>query len=667
MKTVGSPQQKQKSVLRFFGQAFHLPMSYVQTYNQIADQWDPDDPEAPALKMSSAFSPINQPEFWADAPWRLEPDHTDLPITLYIRDADIISPGYAPWRLNVILIEQRQSARKWVKLRTLIPTDLSGMDAEGNLHCNMWTAQVMLPLQDLKPAGRGDTVHLRITFNGSPQPYEETRIIERHIEIFLSQHALPLSRAALPSGPRHWFYGDTHYHSAYTDDFKEYGAPLPATRQAAQALGLDWIAVTDHSCDLDEIDPGNGGKTRWQRLKAELPGPQGSLSDKQFRFLLGEEVTLIGTGECYVHMLAFGNLQELIPGAFMPNDSQNWDIALIYKTFQLILKCSQGYPPNLAQRLFGKLYTFDEVQNMLPEGVLTFAAHPYDAAQIPPDEWHLDDLSDLRLTGHEFWNTRSRRKSGLAANPFSEPGWKDAAKMAAQDAKRLDKLMERAGLWDQHLQRGVEEWSESEPLPRRRPVCIAGSDAHGDFNYHAGMAWDYSKAGMIDDNTLGRARTAIYLPEHADNTVPEVDRILAALKKGSCVVTDGPILEFHLSSAGQVAHMGEMLQVAQGDQPEMDITVHTTPEFGPATQIEIITYFKDQAHKGPIHTMIAPQSRQAGKASAIFLDGSQGYCRLQFQTTAPSGERFCCLTNPIWVRLDAGAGKTLHIHFSAAA
>jgi hypothetical protein len=113
--------------------------------------------------------------------------------------------------------------------------------------------------------------------------------------------------------------------------------------------------------------------------------------------------------------------------------------------------------------------------------------------------------------------------------------------------------------------------------------------------------------------------------------------------------------------------MGEMLQVAQGDQPEMDITVHTTPEFGPATQIEVITYFKDQAHKEPTHTMIAPQSRQAGKASTVFLDGSQGYCRLQFQTTAPSGERFCCLTNPIWVRLDAGAGKALHIHFSAAA
>jgi hypothetical protein len=175
------------------------------------------------------------------------------------------------------------------------------MDADGNLHCNMWTAQVMLPLQGLKPAGRGDTVHLRITFNGSAQPYEETQIIERHIEIFLPQHALPLSRAALPSGPRHWFYGDTHYHSAYTDDFKEYGAPLPATRQAAQALGLDWIVVTDHSCDLDEIDPGNGGKTRWRREAELLSDLQDrNLSDKQFRFLL-VRVTLIGAGECYAY------------------------------------------------------------------------------------------------------------------------------------------------------------------------------------------------------------------------------------------------------------------------------------------------------------------------------------------------------------------------------
>jgi hypothetical protein len=50
-----------------------------------------------------------------------------------------------------------------------------------------------------------------------------------------------------------WYCGDTHYHSSYTNTkstqwlFAELGAPIGATTKSLNALGLDWVTVTDHS------------------------------------------------------------------------------------------------------------------------------------------------------------------------------------------------------------------------------------------------------------------------------------------------------------------------------------------------------------------------------------------------------------------------------------
>ncbi|NIV30478.1 MAG: hypothetical protein GWN58_13565, partial [Anaerolineae bacterium] len=45
------------------------------------------------LEMSGVISLINKPEFWADAPWRLGPDRTSLPVSMHVRDADLASPA----------------------------------------------------------------------------------------------------------------------------------------------------------------------------------------------------------------------------------------------------------------------------------------------------------------------------------------------------------------------------------------------------------------------------------------------------------------------------------------------------------------------------------------------------------------------------------------------
>jgi hypothetical protein len=205
----------------------------------------------------------------------------------------------------------------------------------------------------------------------------------------------------------------------------------------------------------------------------------------------------------------------------------------------------------------------------------------------------------------------------------------------------------------------VEEWSSNSAHPIRRPVFIAGSDAHGDFNYHTGMAWDYSRLDLVDDNALGRVRTIIYIPGHQGDLVPSTETILAALKKGACIVTDGPILEFSIQSGGQRATMGEVMNVCPDDDVEMVIEAHTTPEFGPVAEVEVVNYFKGQRKKSPYVSVI-----NAGKTETVKMNGNQGYCRVQAQTVGQSGESYCCFTNPIWIRVLEGSSKFLSVSFN---
>jgi hypothetical protein len=602
MSKAGSTKERKDQITNFLAKIFGITseefLSYVQTPNRPANV-----PADKVARMAGVMSLKNQPEFFADAPWRLEPDQDSLPITIYIRDANVQSPDYGPWRLDNLLIEQSIAQHRWFKLATITPPILPGINSQGDINQDFWVHSIQIPIAEIQYWSPGNYVHLRVKFTGSPYPHHKTSTFERNIETLRAENALPLGWATNPAGSRKWFYGDTHYHSAYTNDIKEFGAPILETRTAGQAIGLDWLVITDHSTDLDEIDMGYDGKSRWEHLKSELSSS--NISDDRFRFLLGEEINLIGKDNRLVHMLAIGALDKMIEGAFLPEVGNTIETNLWRETIEKILKYSDGYPSNIPKQLFGKINQFEHVLSMLPDNSLTFAAHPYSVAQVPPAKWDEQDLSHARLTGHEFWNGRTRKSAIQTDNPFARKGWTDPVTIKSRDDARIIKLLQLVSKkWEPHLMRGVEEWVLGTPLPSRRPVFVGGSDAHGDFNYHAGMAWDYTKVDMVDDNALGRVRTAIYLPKNQSVSVPDVDEILAALKTGSCVVTDGPILEFQLQHKGQDAYMGEALLVSGDGVPELKVIAHSTPEFGVVENVEVITYFKAQREKQPNHYLM---------------------------------------------------------------
>ena len=653
MHTTNKPksgQPHQDPTIQFLAQVFHLrPEQLVATGQLLA-------PDSTGLEMSAVVRLQNQPEFWADAPWRLEPDQETLPVSFHVRDADIQPPGKGPWQLDMLRVEQRLPSGRWHKLVSFLPSDVPDVDQQGCSRSNFWVFGCQIPVQDLHAVERGDTVHLRAVFVGQFPHDDESSAFSIHLETYLAQHGLPHGRAAHTSGSRCWFHGDTHYHSAYTNDIKEFGGAIPEARKAGQAVGLDWLIITDHSCDLDEQDAGPGNQRRWDQLKADVDSPL--ISDDTFRCILGEEISLLGQKGKPLHLLAFGAMDEMIEGAFLPSESDDLQMELAKRAIELIIKVARGYAADVPEHLFGKIHPLDKVLEMLPAETLVFAAHPYDIASVPPARWGGVDLSQPRLTGYEFWNGRVRVSGHHTYNPFRRSSWKNPAELRLADAVRIARLRRLAQeRWDPQLQRGIREWQDDEALPRWRPVFIGGSDAHGDFNYHAGWAWDYRNF-EVDDNALGRARTVIHLPDHTGEAVPNTGEILAALKRGACVVTDGPLVECWLEQAGSVARPGDLLSVSGGSDLELQIVVHTTPEFGPAQKVDVITYFPD----GP-----GPQSRRpvvnAGTSAILSLQGQRGYCRVEAQTTGPSGESFCCFTNPIWVRIPDGQPRQMRISF----
>jgi hypothetical protein len=596
----------------------------------------------------------NQPEFWADAPWRIEPDQNEIPLLFLVRDTNIEKPAKGPWRLDMMKVEQKMPDDSWDSVLSLLPTDLPKVDDKGKFQLRTWTHSIKIPLSKLYGIVRGDTVRLRVVFQGSYYPHEKHSPIEVYLEIFLAAHALPQSRAAKPDQPRQWFYGDTHYHSIYTNDIKEIGNPVPESCQAAHAVGLDWLIITDHSCDLDDIDPDVSPLIRWDRLKADVSNPD--VSNDQFRCILGEEITLAGKGENFIHMLAFGGMDKMIEGAFMP-DKGGFMTEVFQESIKKWLEAAAkngGYPDKEAQRMFGTVHPFDEVIAMLPAETLLFAAHPFKMAQPPPPgKWVTDHLYHPRLTGFEFWNARTRRSAALTLNPFSRNEWTNTKDLIKNDQERIQKLQDLAdGEWELALRKGLADWGAGEALPSLRPVFIAGTDAHGSFNYSVGLSWDYRRRLGVDDDALGKVRTVVYLPGGFTNTIPPEQEILSALRKGSCVVTDGPVIDFWLKHKGKTARMGEVLTISDSQDILLSISPFSTPEFGPVESVELVTCF--QHSTAPSKTVINKEN-----PATIQLDGgSQGYCRLFAQTTGLDGELFCCFTNPIWIRATGGkAGK----------
>ncbi|HEX9973255.1 MAG TPA: CehA/McbA family metallohydrolase [bacterium] len=371
----------------------------------------------------------NEPEIIADAPFRVEPGQA-IPILLLIKDAHRF-----PIEIQNILIEITQAgksiSKKSISLNQSINTD------------RFWHRIFYIERPKDIAGSVAIDVQIIIKTHGKLKKYHNDNYrISSHqpLKVYLAKDPLPRFD--------NWHFGDFHFHSNYTEDQVEFGAPLEATVEIARAIGLNFFAVTDHSYDLDDQEDSwvHNDHTipKWHRLWQEAENLNRKHAD--FVILPGEEVSAGNHQKRNVHLLVLNN-RAYFPG--QGDSAERW-----FRT-----------KPDLS---------IDQVLNQVAAEALAIAGHP----EIPTPflqwlliqrgRWQWQDFQHSRLDGFQIWN----------------------------------------GEYDRSFNSGSEIWVKL-LLEGKKLSLIAGNDAHGNFNRFLQIGFPFFTFRENYSQLFGNMRTAV--------------------------------------------------------------------------------------------------------------------------------------------------------------
>lgn len=372
------------------------------------------------------------PEIIADAPLCVR-RNSAIPLLILAKDAhlfpvELISVkvrlfqgGVIKWEREILAKSLPLSRRFWSRLYEIEP------EAEGPVEVEV----VFSVLRQNK----------LFTFRNHSYPSgRKTRL-----RVSLSSDDLPDSRRVA--------YGDVHYHSQYTDDAVEFGAPIEATAKMAKAMGLSFFAVTDHSYDLDD-DPKDPAQSdprlrKWNRFLAECA----SLDGGEVAVLPGIELSA-GNGKGQnVHLLI------LNPDRFHSGRGDSGKMGLKNRPDESVADILKDLGP----------------------GELAIAAHPFQKLSLPErlllrrGIWGVGDIREKNLAGLQIFNGRENR----------------------------------------NLKRSLEIWADI--LSRgEKKFIFAGNDAHGNFNRQIRMGIPFVRLKIEDTQRFGYMKTGVLAEDRRD-------------------------------------------------------------------------------------------------------------------------------------------------------
>lgn len=444
---------------------------------------------------------------------------------------------------------------------------------------------------------------------------------------FTKKFLVHISDSGFPKIPG-WYYGDTHFHSEFTSNNLEFGSGIASTAKAAKAMGLDWLTITDHSCDFDSAGIG------FRRLEDSI-----ALYGTQGCFLIrGEEVTIDNN---------------------ITNDLADKRIHLLVYDNPFIRGPEEPVAGTLDTR--GNLTFLSDAMKQVVSG-FAYAAHPYSNMEIlgvtgiSPWLSNIDTAQKYSaFKGLELWNERVMSKKNVDADSIDPlPFTMDTLLFKEQD----DSLKSAISQWHTRLLSGDKK-------AQALFIC-GGSDAHGCFNYATYRTSALSPDVWAQDNALAKIRTAVYCP----NTFSKKE-VLNGLAHGRAVATDGPlaIVELDINGDKKIdstdGHIGETVEVpafriADGTA-QLHVQWNNRSEYGGAVSRFVLYY----------NNTLMDLNGKFGIASSlqgevwITLKSLQSQFSLSFSGTAYSffrleaytaGSNFRCYTNPIWMRTTSGVG-----------
>lgn len=353
------------------------------------------------LPFIKGFLYRNQPEILFDLPYRTETGV--IPVLLLIKDAHwfpvtvekvlirLMAPGGHEIYKEISVPVNKQIHQKW--FHRIIEIDAAGFK-------NQWLNVDCYAFVTLK--GKSKIIHNDNYRTLSQRPFR----------IFVDPDPLP--------GEKGWVWGDLHCHSAFTEDQAEFGAPPECYRAMAHAMGISFIALTEHSYDMDDSEnswtDNDPQLLKWKKFRREIQNL--NRTNRDFLIIPGEEVSVDNGFGRTVHM---GVL----------NDPE------------FHIGSGDGMEHSLGKETE---FHYASVLHMTSENSLTFAAHPFDN---PP--WlH-------RLIIHRgSWNPWDTHPLLHGFQILNGNGLQDFAT-------------------------GKEFWIK-QLLQGRRQLIYAGNDSHGNFN-----------------------------------------------------------------------------------------------------------------------------------------------------------------------------------------
>ena len=373
-----------------------------------------------------------EPEIIADAPYRIEPGKK-LPVLLLIKDAHQYSI-----RLHSVKISGSDSNGNLLEKK---------LDIEQDISDHWWYKTVELSTDNLS-----GVLTLNVTFNFTIGGKRCKRV----------NHNLPtspekpltviLANEQLPGSEHGWHWGDLHLHTNLTEDQIEFGAPIDATQKAAEACGLSFVCLTDHSYDLDD-KPGSWSETdpelqKWHNSRSELV----RLNEEANCILVpGEEVSAGNQRGKNIHTLLL-NWPKFVPGS--GDGAERW------------LRTSPEHQ-------------ISDILNNTSENALAIAAHT---------RMHVPLLHKI-LLGRGLWEPEDHHLANVAGFQLLN------------------------GSFDNDFEEALQLWIKS-LLKGQKKYIYAGNDAHGNFNRFRQVkipmlsVWDHT------NQILGKCRTGIMLNEN---------------------------------------------------------------------------------------------------------------------------------------------------------
>jgi|GEM_PF-664649 len=468
-------------------------------------------------QISPQYANTPYKDFMADAPWRVKGVDTPIPFGFFIKDCDTNTLQ----ELNSVEIYVNGN-RIYFHDFQKIPISQSFWEWSVNRFENAYDGTLNGKSITARNLGfkKGDIISFDARINGKEMI--GTVSFRRVLRVAI--------QGAFPRPDSHWFYGDAHFHTQYTNNPYEWGSGLLTTKRAIKAMGLDWVTTTDHASDNGWWDL---NATRWNALRRgwnALP------------FIIGEEITcqpVAGLVQNGIHLLVYNN-DAFISGAMTSANNARFSLE---SRLQALNNNAVAFAAHPSDETDAGMWLFGNIKAWSSANYQTALSCPY-------------------FFGLEVWNTRATSFTddidGDAIDPFtgSNGGWQTALSIS-------DKRHFRYG-----LTKSITQWDTllREKLPTLGKVFIdAGSDAHGDLNYMVQRNDNISQIYKLiaNDNAMGKVRTLVYAPEYTQGA------ILDGIRKGHSLITDGPVLltgldlngDHKLSKADGDLIMGDTLEI----------------------------------------------------------------------------------------------------------